>query len=897
MRGCAVAVAPRRAVTAAHVLRNVAPGSVVFQLGPVNFGVVDVDSLPDLDIAILTLDGNVPAAAEIGYARGRTKFQVFSRPNPSDPVLTGTIVATDQPHASADGNEHRVLQLLVDQQLGDYNGYSGAAVYVGTRRTAVGIIIEQVAGRRRDPGGRPPTSNVLLAVPLEDLAERFGTTRAPGSEPTTDAPQPPGRASSAAGGIGSTAGMRHADYTNDQGETDLVGIGSDVDTLAIMVASTHTLPPLSIGLFGPWGSGKSFFMRKIRERVDAFAAASAERPEVTSFYCRRIVHIPFNAWHYTEANLWASLATRVFEGLADYVRSHEPEPDEAYRNLLGQLASSKVLLADAERRRDIAKDSVEAAEQARQAESARGARRTVEELVRDHPELRDAAIRLRDELGLEQATTNIADIRQALADLRGSGARLRRAWQVLRARAWTLVGLGSFFVAVLTVAIMLGVWLLQHDQGLAAALASVVGVVTAVTGAARVVVTRMRDVAAVAERLLAVDEQDERAALTAAEQEVQRAREQVATIEAELARIRSLSLSGVYQFVEERYTSADYRQHLGIVALVQKDFDALSRLLSQSTPGTPDIDRIVLYIDDLDRCRPRQVMEVLQALNLLLAFPLFVVVVGVDSRWLLRSVEQHQQIAVSPDDTEFRSTPQQYLEKVFQIPMWVPPLRGDTLGRLVRGLTGPSGGSTPSQTEAGITEPSNLADQPDAGTHLEDAGHARDHLEAPEAIDLTPRGLTLSEHEIAFVAKLAPLIDTPRSAKRLLNLYRLLKVGVADDVAAGLETGPEHKAVLTLLAAMIAAGGEWRRFADALRTTDLDNWETFIDSLRPRRLTGDLGEEWTSSAEKAVPAAQALAMRHLCQKLDQLSPDLADLDVSTLRPWVARVGRFSFGPT
>jgi len=36
--------------------------------------------------------------------------------------------------------------------------------------------------------------------------------------------------------------------------------------------------------------------------------------------------------------------------------------------------------------------------------------------------------------------------------------------------------------------------------------------------------------------------------------------------------------------------------------------------------------RIVLYIDDLDRCPPDSVADVLQAIHMLLFFPLFVVV-------------------------------------------------------------------------------------------------------------------------------------------------------------------------------------------------------------------------------------------------------------------------------
>lgn len=55
----------------------------------------------------------------------------------------------------------------------------------------------------------------------------------------------------------------------------------------------------------------------------------------------------------------------------------------------------------------------------------------------------------------------------------------------------------------------------------------------------------------------------------------------------------------------------------------------------------PAIDRIVLYIDDLDRCPPQRVVEVLEAVHLLLAGRLFVVVVAVDPRWLLRSIATH----------------------------------------------------------------------------------------------------------------------------------------------------------------------------------------------------------------------------------------------------------------
>ena len=72
----------------------------------------------------------------------------------------------------------------------------------------------------------------------------------------------------------------------------------------------------------------------------------------------------------------------------------------------------------------------------------------------------------------------------------------------------------------------------------------------------------------------------------------------------------------------------------------------------------PQIGRIILYIDDPDRCPPRRVVEMLEAIHLLLAIRLFVVVVAVDPRWLLRAIAAHYrdllQASSTPDSQELR---------------------------------------------------------------------------------------------------------------------------------------------------------------------------------------------------------------------------------------------------
>src|SRR5579859_1913216 len=141
----------------------------------------------------------------------------------------------------------------------------------------------------------------------------------------------------------------------------------------------------------------------------------------------------------------------------------------------------------------------------------------------------------------------------------------------------------------------------------------------------------------------------------------------------------------------------------------------------------PSIDRIILYIDDLDRCPPRQVIQVLEAIQLLLAFDLFVVVVGVDPRWISRSLTKcypellsdAEESSVLREAANGRKTagrgqkdvdvnsaarPLDYLEKIFQIPFWIRPLGNREAGGLIDGLLSPDGDSSGDKQEEASEE-------------------------------------------------------------------------------------------------------------------------------------------------------------------------------------------------
>ncbi len=182
---------------------------------------------------------------------------------------------------------------------------------------------------------------------------------------------------------------------------------------------------------------------------------------------------------------------------------------------------------------------------------------------------------------------------------------------------------------------------------------------------------------------IAEDVNEAAAVLRADEGKLRVARESVQAAEktvqeAERAAEETKSINRLARLVDERLTSRDYEKYLGLVAAVRADFQRLSELIHAAAQEAEvsqlsfrRIDRIVLYIDDLDRCPTDKVILVLEAIHLLLAFDLFVVVVGLDIRWASHSLEEKFSNHLKADGG---ATALDYLEKIFQVPFWLPPM-------------------------------------------------------------------------------------------------------------------------------------------------------------------------------------------------------------------------------
>lgn len=549
---------------------------------------------------------------------------------------------------------------------------------------------------------------------------------------------------------------------------DLIGFHDDVRTLAAVIADRETSPPLCVALLGPWGSGKSSFVRQVTDRVAELARRS-RGDAANSVFTGEIRQIRFNAWQYHDDHLWVGLVDHLFRNLgAPETHADAGEVRAEREELRNRLAGLKAVKADSPLtwRWRLLLSGVDRAERRRR--------------------------------------------RLAVA--------------------------GYAVLGVLGAAAAITGWALWHNAILAAA-----GAVVAIGAVLTPALTTARSALAPVKSTLDKLRHD-------VDKRAERFDAEVRETEERLRRLDAASRLG--DLIEEAKTGR-YGDYQGVFARVREDLanlsadlvDAREEWLRAGGEGKPPLERIVLYIDDLDRCPPSKVIEVLAAVHLLLALPAFVVVVAVDPRWLRRCLDQHHEELFGAGEARRA----EYLDKIFQIVFALRPM-GTAADELIDALM---------PIEERDPRPSEPEEWPEDESVPED-GETREvvvrETAPPTFYNMRPDRLRLTEVERAFVHVLRKRLNTPREIRKLVNLYRLVRIGIPDARLARFVGGP-YRAVLVLLTLLVADPDAARR--------------TFIALSAGESLREAFPPEW---------------------RLDAESFD----DLQVYRNWVGTLARFSF---
>ena len=826
----------------------------------------------------------------------------------------------------------------------------------------------------------------------------------------------------------SVPGIDHENVARHS-ERDSLNAKDQAELFATLLIAKDVQPPFAIGLLGDWGVGKTFFMRLMQEKVAAIAGKNTQA-EANADSVSRAAQIEFNAWHYVDSDLWASLASHLFDGLSVELRGRNDTVDGVRRELRKKIRSSeqekkvaRAVITEAQKSRKTAarklavrrskRDCLRKYYEERRLKRVWNAVKRVKPDPKDPqkegwPDLDDArkkAEMAARDLGLAETIDTAESAQQVYEQLRdiktrGSALSTAIAAAFTGSRAWA----SSLLLLALLAVVLAWPWLLEQlgdetSPSFSEALSPILLQFVTIFGTGLTWVSkRLKQVSSGLGYLEAIQEemknprlklerpspkearlhehlQDLGAKIVTEEHRLDEADRQIAEAQAEIQRINSGGL--VYDFLEGRVRDSRYLDRLGLISVIRQDFQQLAELLqdwrthgsqdteeeqkggdSEESWDTRPIERIILYIDDLDRCPPERVVEVLQAVHLILAFELFVVVVAVDPRWLERSLNEeynarHPMLGDRPlQDRQYRFSAQNYLEKIFQIPFSLPVMDVGGYRKLIASMTNqprtrferaqatdgedvkskpeskpkpvPHDSVNPPKSAAPAKTPSQAAPEkdppaldPDLVKEQEAEKRKQEQEQARERI----AAMLLREWEEQFIATLHPFISTPRLAKRFINIYRLLRVQAAsDDKKFARFIDPEngeYRVVLMLLAISVGRANTGPQILSdfssiAPETAGLLEWLTIAAKKYKEDCTSLFVErsEQNKRSSLSVPPsdreeqleklsnAAAEIHRSLGTVIKQLGenggPTFED-DFELCRVWSCDVGRYSFG--
>lgn len=675
---------------------------------------------------------------------------------------------------------------------------------------------------------------------------------------------------------------RRPSYRSDDLGLDTLDRSVDAMALADLVTSRSAKPPLAMGLFGEWGEGKSHFLDLLHTEVRNRSA-----DENTLSY-RNIRQIQFNAWHYAETDLWASLVSEVFTQLAR---------DDADVALVQRQQSRLVAELVAERRIP---------------ERLAALRARREQLRRTLAETANAP----REIGVSERSeiaSAVRDLDPEFADEVHRSVSTAAAWSSLRRLQLNrllqaLWPISLPVVAVLTLIVVLAYRIVPVVYAHAALVATTIAAVALATRFARQFIGRVRAVANALRRAIATMDKQLQTSISVVDAEITQLEQQW----------QQLTAAGqLAALVTDRVADGRYRRSLGLMTQIREDFARMSRLLVQDSAEEPagnqdwagdtlpKIDRIVLYIDDLDRCPPKRVVEMLEAIHLLLAVPLFVVVVAVDPRWLLQAIAANYRDVFAPevsgpdDRPGWSSSPSHYLEKIFQVVYSLPEMTEAGYQSMLTDLLGAR-----VDDSAAVNAPMPHADfvvetgsgqlliDVKAGQLINASVDTEPRLPVPPVVDRVDP-LALDAHELQLLALVGPpIITTPRAAKRLANSYGLLCA--IDRLSAQPSSGAQRLPAVVLLAAQVGSpvSGAWLiAQLDRAAAKPIGTWEGFLEAIS--RPVSAMSPEGGAAGRDRDGAQLIAALRRVTDAARDQQLPLPDLLTDWLR-WAPLTARLSF---
>jgi len=305
------------------------------------------------------------------------------------------------------------------------------------------------------------------------------------------------------------------------------------------------------------------------------------------------------------------------------------------------------------------------------------------------------------------------------------------------------------------------------------------------------------------------------------------------------AKLGEKAAGGVRDLVRE----PDYEDKSGYLAHVESDIRDVLKLASVTSKQP-----LVVFVDDLDRCAPNKVAEVVEAINLFLCgdYPNCIFVLGMEPGMVAAALEVANKDVIEKAlemGVADRTAPVgwRFMEKIVQLPIMIPPPTTSGRESYVKSLVGSVAAVAPGGAEAIKEVPREVPKEAPKEEEIEEfirlmeggtlaevekksldvvaqAPVEKQRAAAEAGKRVYARTFTERDPVIAeFVKEVAELVDgNPRQIKRYVNVFRFystLRFGLQADGKATASELPSDK----VLAKFVALSIQWPHAMDCLR--------------------------------------------------------------------------------
>lgn len=706
---------------------------------------------------------------------------------------------------------------------------------------------------------------------------------------------------------------------------------------------------------------------------------NSENDSADSF-CKGIAQIKFNAWSYLDSNLWAGLVSSIFEKLDEYISDSGKGEEEKIK--LRQKLSDKLEILSTEKR-EINKEKKELNIEKEDLKKELGiVKEQKGEMIKDFHKKNLSKLLNKLNIEFQNEINKNTNLKSELNEYGVSDDRIEKLnpielysqvssgytfIQDLLRFSWK-----QWVLFIISFGILVFVWIdpfnltTQFFENIGREITAVFSVlIPLISKSYQSFVKYMKVISPIIDsknlyeyRVKEVKFEFERG-IEFLEKKILEKQKEIDSIILKLNEIENeiedidftiknfITQRAFNSFIARKAKGKEYDKHLGLISIIRKDFETLSDLFfdvridneasiamqkaqKEKSKDYKEIvklfkkdkalNRIILYIDDLDRCSDKKVLEVIQAVHLLMAFPLFNVVVGVDRRCVNNAII-HKDFIQYPNLRSRNEiiesgihliSPEEYLEKIFQIPFRLSnPSNNNIKGMVDTFLSDQIIDDIEDdimQEEISVQEDDIMeineeiqshdsqyereassvysdmiagsADKQDVNLINETQGFSISNAEVDKEDKaeeiyhtIKPKDLKLTKDELELMREMIDIVGViPRTIKRYINIYRIIR-SHQDFSYNQDERREEFIVIMFLLALNIGKHKDKINNIESLLSNNANEGKKLKDILVDRQI-GDVVNELSSAS---------------------IRDELIEIEISRLLKHVAFIGKFSFG--